>query len=370
MSPARAEDPSSTVRARFDRARTAVIGRRLLDLPSETLSAIEARLERESGAAMEAMEALRDEVDAAIAEHDWSRVQSLRSKGVDRGREFDDQLALLTSVRQARHERRLQEAVAARLGGEGRRVIYDAAMMALIVVAVTMLIVPEFTAVAPETQALLDWLDLGACCLFLADFFWRLRLSEARGWFWRRYWLDFVTSIPLPSMQALRIGRTIRLVRLVRVLRVARLIRILLFFWRGMDKLAAAFDVGMMRKSIGILGAVLVLGSLGIWLAERDTQAEGVASFGQSLWWSFTTVVTGGFGDIHNPESMSGRVLTVLLILAGMVVVGIFTATLTSLLVRENEGGPDLADFAAHVTAELEQIRRALPPPPEPATPA
>src|SRR5690606_19062531 len=147
---------------------------------------------------------------------------------------------------------------------------------------------------------------------------------------------------PLPAMHTLRIGRTIRMLRLLRLLRVARLLRIALFFWRGMDKLAAAFDVRLMRRSLALLVVVLCLGSLGILFAEAHTEAEGVASFGQSLWWTFTTVVTGGYGDVHNPESLTGRLLTVGLVLAGMVVVGIFTATLTSLLVRENDESEDL----------------------------
>ena len=42
-------------------------------------------------------------------------------------------------------------------------------------------------------------------------------------------------------------------------------------------------------------------------------------------------MVTGGFGDIHNPLSSGGRLLTVLLVIAGMVLIGVFTATLTSI---------------------------------------
>jgi voltage-gated potassium channel len=357
----RGEGPQQLARrARFDRARQAVVGRRLLDLGSDRLAAVEARLAAEADEAVADMEALAAETEAALGEHDWRRVEALRSRGVDRGREFDELQELAKRVREARLERALQEAMAARLGSERRRALYDAAIMALIVGVVGVLLVQEFGGVDAATSTTLDWIDLAGCCVFLADFFWRLRLTESRGWFWRRYWLDFVTSIPLPSMHALRIGRTVRLVRLVRVLRLARLIRIVLFFWRGMDKLAAAFDVRLMRKSIALLAAVLVLGSVGIWLAESDTQAEGVASFGESLWWSFTTVVTGGFGDIHNPESVSGRLLTVALIIAGMVVVGIFTATLTSLLVREQDGGDDLAELERRLLAAIAGLRAEL----------
>jgi len=355
-------------RARFERARRVVMGTRLLDQTSEQLATIAARVGADADLAVADMEALERKVHEAIADHDWARVQALRARGVDQARAFEELQELAEGVDDARLERQLQERMAARLGSEQRRVVYDATVMLLIFVVVTALLVQEFAALAPATQEALDWLDFGACCLFLADFFWRMRLASRKGWYWRRYWLDFVTSIPLPSMYALRIGRTVRLVRLLRLLRVARLVRIVLFFWRGMDKLAAAFDVRLMRRSLGILVIVLTLGSLGILFAEADTQAENVNSFGQSLWWSFTTVVTGGFGDIHNPESFSGRLLTVALVIAGMVVVGIFTATLTSLLVRENDESEAILSLEERVLSELAALRadldRRLPPAP------
>ena len=65
----------------------------------------------------------------------------------------------------------------------------------------------------------------------------------------------------------------------------------------------------------------------------------GQGTFFESLWWSFTTLVTGGFADIHNPSTMGGKILTVMLVIGGMVLVGVFTATLTSVLVRDDDSG-------------------------------
>ena len=89
-----------------------------------------------------------------------------------------------------------------------------------------------------------------------------------------------------------------------------------------------------------LMGGFLVYQIEGVPPAESPdggTISEGnsVSSFPLALWWSFTTVVTGGFGDIHNPESTSGMVLTAILIVTGMVLVGVFTATLTSLFIGE-----------------------------------
>lgn len=343
------------------------MGSRLLDLSSHKLAAVEARLTETLAAAVASMEALEAELHDALAANDWRRVVALRARSVDDTREFDELDELRRAVADARMERRLQEALIARLGSARRLALYDGGMMVLIFVVIGALLAQEFAGLSQPIDELLSWLDFAACCVFLADFFWRMRLAPARGWFWRRYWLDFLTSIPLPSMHSLRIGRAVRLVRLIRLLRVARMFRIALFFWRGMDKVAAAFDVRLMRRSLGGLALVLFFGGLGILYAEGHTGAEGVGSLGQSLWWSFTTVVTGGFGDIHNPESVGGRLLTIGLVIAGMVVVGIFTATLTSLLVRESDESEAILSLEERVLAELTELRqeieRRLPPP-------
>ena len=82
-------------------------------------------------------------------------------------------------------------------------------------------------------------------------------------------------------------------------------------------------------------------GSVLVYYLE-GVPAEGTGEFGEqvrnlplAIWWSFTTVLTGGFGDIHNPVTVSGQVLTGILVVMGMILVGVFTATLTTIFVGE-----------------------------------
>lgn len=344
----------------FEAERRALVGRRLIDLDAVALAAVLARLDAEAAEAAASLTSLRERSDAALAEADWRSVEGLRGRAVDLGRAFDELQELRRQVEDARQQRLLHDRIADRLGSPRRRVLYDAFIMVLITAVIAILLFVEIAQPPAATVVVLDMIDVGACVVFLADFFWRRSLADDRRWFWRRHWIDFITSIPLPSMHTLRIGRSLRLVRFIRLLRLARAVRVLLFFWRGMDKLAAAFDVRMMRRSIAILTSVLVLGALGIWLAEGGRRAEGVESFEESLWWSFTTVVTGGFGDIRNPETLTGRLLTALLIIAGMVVVGIFTATLTSLLVREGDVSGEILALEERMLGELRRLRGEL----------
>lgn len=345
---------------RANTARQGILRRRLVDLSVAELDLIQGRLEEEHREAVERMEALHQKSDRLLEEGDLGGFEDSKQRALDIAAELTSNLDRHRKVFDARQERILTDRLVERLGSKRRLAVLDAFIMMLIIVVVSFLLAIEFAPLEHDTIVFLEWFDVGACCIFLIDFFWRHRQADSKRWFWRRFWLDFITSIPIPSAQALRLGRAVRLARLIRVMQLARILRIVLFFWRGMDKLVATFDVKMMRRSMRILILVLVLGGVGIWAAEGNPATEGVESLPQGLWWSFTTVVTGGFGDIHNPQTMAGRALTMGLIVAGMVVVGIFTATLTSLLVRENDASGAIMDLEERMLEELQAIRARL----------
>ena len=48
----------------------------------------------------------------------------------------------------------------------------------------------------------------------------------------------------------------------------------------------------------------MILGAIIIQIGEGENSSS-VGSFAESMWWSFTTVVTGGFADIYNPGGCS-----------------------------------------------------------------
>ena len=75
--------------------------------------------------------------------------------------------------------------------------------------------------------------------------------------------------------------------------------------------------------------------------------------------------MTGGYADIHNPETASGRILTVFLVITGMVLVGVFTATLTSILVKDKDSlsAEELEEqigIATKIHEDLETTNRRL----------
>ena len=181
------------------------------------------------------------------------------------------------------------------------------------------------------------FIDTVCCMIFLANFFFELFYSSSRTWYWKTRWIDFITSIPLPpSGLIIRLGRLARLARLARIIRVLRLLRFLKIirvfttYFRGMEALTDVLDMKLMKKTISWSIIVTIVGSFTIYYAEKDY--ADFNNWFDGLWWGITTILTGGFADLHNPATLVGTVTTALLVLSGMVLIGVFVASLSSVI--------------------------------------
>lgn len=242
----------------------------------------------------------------------------------------------LKDVNNALLERRLRTRLAERLGSEQRVNYLDGAVFVSIVIALALMVIELLFPLPNRTLARFITIDFVICMFLIGDFFLRLSLSEDKGWYFRRYWIDLVSSIPFYGI--LRIGRLVRInrfLRLFRLLRLGRALRVLLFAFRGLDKLTKTFEMNLLKRSVLIAMVLLIFGALSISALE-GVEERSLQETGESLWWSFTTVVTGGFADLYNPNTLTGRVVTAGLVLLGFAVTGIFTASLTSVLVEDD----------------------------------
>ena len=284
------------------------------------------------------LKVIKKEIDTCLASNDGTSAIKLKSKGKKIHSKNNDLKDEQAQIWKALQEKILKNRLIEKFGSLWLVNFKEVIIMVLIIFVISLLFYdlthPELSI---ETKRLFYYLDTAACTIFLLNFFYELRLADSKKWYWKSHVIDFVTSIPLPDLQLLRAGRLARLTRLARLARLSRVLRVLrviFFFWRGMDQLAEVIDVKLMKKTIFYGIIVLVFGGFTIYYAEEHQ--PGVDSVTESIWWSFTTFVTGGFGDIHNPQSLSGRILTVILIFAGIILVGVFTATLTSILVADD----------------------------------
>ncbi len=279
-----------------------------------------------------------------LEDGDATVLASVRHKVGRINDDMDDLIQVRKKISDSVQRRKIRQCMAARLGGPNVLVLFEMTIIAMIIFLLGLLIYdfeagPDQTRPAWLTSNSIFWIDCVFCVFFMSEFFLRLSCAEDKRFVWRHHWIDFVTSIPVPGQaQLARFGRVGRLVRLFRLLRFARFFFLV---WRGLDAFQDVMDIRLMKKTIKyaviitMVGAFLIYQLEGTLNSTSGKSAEEVGSFPLALWWSFTTVSTGGFGDIYNPASTYGQLLTGFLVITGMVLIGVFTATLTSIFVGE-----------------------------------
>ncbi|MEY2771139.1 MAG: pH-gated potassium channel KcsA [Pseudomonadota bacterium] len=97
-----------------------------------------------------------------------------------------------------------------------------------------------------------------------------------------------------------------------------------------------------MAYSLLLAVAILGLGGVGFWLIDPriETLTDG-------LWLAFTTAATVGYGD-HVPSTLGSKLFSVGVVLLGLAVLSLVTASLSALLLQRE------------VQAEERQIERDL----------
>ena len=320
------------------KARVAAIKRqahhwRLVDADGQSLN-------RMRSALLSEMSELEDSLETAN-QHFVQYVEAGRPLEATKTVEQLDQLAKrwevmnahLQDVNNAVLERQLHLRMVRLLGSEQRVWFWDLTIFISILLVVGLVIFEMLFNPPPNVITTIIYIDTTFAVIFLADFFLRLYLSENNRWYIRNYWIDFVSS--LPFVGPARFGRLLRLARLMRLLRLRKAVAFLRRTFRSLDKLIETFQLNLLKRAIYIAAILLIFGAISINRLEGTT-GPGINNFGNSLWWSFTTVVTGGFADLYNPGTGWGRLITVSLILLGLVVTGIFTASLTSVLIGDD----------------------------------
>lgn len=71
-----------------------------------------------------------------------------------------------------------------------------------------------------------------------------------------------------------------------------------------------------------------------VWIVERPNPKANIVNWGDAMWWGFTTITTVGYGD-YTPVTWGGRSLAVLLMIGGIFVLGVTSATVISSLSEE-----------------------------------
>lgn len=176
---------------------------------------------------------------------------------------------------------------------------------------------------------------------------------------WVVFIIDYVVSISLARNKkawfknnlitllsiALPIFRPLRLLRLVAVLNVLN----------RTSGMAVRGRITMYVCSSAVL--LIYIGSLAILDVERTAPGAKITDFGKALWWTFVTVTTVGYGDL-SPVTWQGKCIAVGLMVTGIALIGIVTASLASWIVDRVDSETDKR--AQESSSEIQQLRSSV----------
>jgi voltage-gated potassium channel len=225
--------------------------------------------------------------------------------------------------------------------------------MALLALAVVPALLLDDGASTPQIHLVATAINWVVWVAFVADLGIRASVAPDRSRFLRRSWLDLLIIAISPPVG---VPDSLQSLRAVRAFRLLRLLRAFAFLAIGIRASKRALRHRKFHYVLTVTTAVMALGAVGLFVVERQ-QNEAITSFADALWWAVTTTTTVGYGDIY-PKTGEGRLIAVVLMLTGIGVIGIFTATIASffLMEEENDGLQDVKHRLATIENKLDRL--------------
>ena len=116
-------------------------------------------------------------------------------------------------------------------------------------------------------------------------------------------------------------------------LRPLRLLRFVSFGALVFEKVNLGKSVSISFKVISTALFLTYLAGIEITLAERGNPGATIQNVCDGFWWAITTLTTVGYGDIY-PTTTQGRFIAVGLMISGICVLGVISATVAAWFVR------------------------------------
>jgi voltage-gated potassium channel len=221
-----------------------------------------------------------------------------------------------------------------------------------------------------------DWPLTGLALVFLACYAWsvldrtipptgRDALEVVLTGIWVVFGLDYLIRIGLAHRRVRFVlhhlpDLAVLVLPMFRQLRVLRLLTVLSVLNRQVRDDARGRVVLYVAGTVTLVGFVAALAVLD---AERDAPGASITTFDDALWWTITTISTVGYGDRY-PVTAEGRVVAGALMVAGIALLGVVTASIASWFVesvRANDRETERVEAQlAEVLAELKAVRAQL----------
>jgi voltage-gated potassium channel len=223
---------------------------------------------------------------------------------------------------------------------ERRNPAYLMFMLFLSLFALSIMALELTNRIAPESKAIIEYVDSFVCLLFFLDFVYLLVRAKNRAKYLFTWGLlDLASCVPM--VDALRWTRAARIVRILRVLRCARSARMLV-------RLLVERRVQSTALAGGLLVTVLVTAaSISVLHFESGAAEAKITTAADAIWWAIYTMLTIGYDKA--PVTTEGWALGAVLGFLGLGIFGAFSGFVAYWFLGSGD---------AETTAKLEEIRR------------
>ena len=195
-------------------------------------------------------------------------------------------------------------------------------MLALAVVFLGVLIWPLVDRDLPQgLRSVVQWADVTIWAIFVVDYLTRFTLAPQRWRFVRSHIPDLIVVL-VPPLRGLRLLIVLRLFRLLGVVSMASRL--------SKQSLRVRTSTYTALLALGVLFA----GALTVLEVERTSPDANIKNFPDAIWWALTTMTTVGYGD-RFPVTGQGRLMAAVLMLSGIAVLGVLTASIAAWFVGQ-----------------------------------
>ena len=167
--------------------------------------------------------------------------------------------------------------------------------------------------------------------------------------------VDLLSFLPYYMPVFFPAGTTV--FRLFRVARILRLFRINSYY----DQLNVITEVLSSKKqqltaSVFIILTLMMASSLCMYSVEHDAQPDVFQNAFSGIWWSVSTLLTVGYGDIY-PVTITGKILGILISFLGVGMVAIPTGIISAGFVEQYQKLKTVGQFAEEENIHFIRIK-------------
>ncbi|WP_018162356.1 potassium channel family protein [Smaragdicoccus niigatensis] len=148
------------------------------------------------------------------------------------------------------------------------------------------------------------------------------------------------------------------------LLRPLKLLRIAAIVVAVQRTLGSAMRGRVVWYAAGGTAFLVFVSAVAVLDAERHSADAHITTFADALWWATATVTTVGYGDF-SPVTAQGRLVAVGLMVAGIALLGVVTATVASWLLEQVTAREERFEAATQaevgeLTVQIEALRSEI----------